>query len=89
MRRVYKFQVRLTGLRTESAVAIPNCRKVVLFGPQGSEGLFVWAEVADTLSVDRQFLILGTGDDVPDSCAHVASCQDGPYVWHLYERAPS
>jgi hypothetical protein len=79
-RKIYKFRA-YPGAST----SIPGLVKVLLFGPQGAEGLFVWAEVLDG-GVTATLDVLPTGATVRHDAKHWASCQDGEYVWHLYER---
>lgn len=79
--RIYKYQVYVGA-----SVTIRGVSKVLMFGAQGASGLFVWAEITDggpVVVLD----VLPTGAEVPPDYKHRASCQEGPYVWHLYERA--
>lgn len=81
--KIYKYRVY-----PGASVSIPGLLKVLLFAPQGADGLFVWAEVlveGTGVTLD----VLPTGAEVPYRAKHWASCQDGEFVWHLYERSPS
>jgi hypothetical protein len=98
--RIYKYRVHV-GV----SLSVPGLVKVLMFGSQGAEGLFVWAEVTDGIptSVVRMDAVLTgpvrtvvldvlpTGAVVPHGAKHWASCQEGngSFVWHLYERASS
>lgn len=67
--------------------------------PVGSEILHVacqggqpclWALVeVNAKTTKRVFRLFGTGHPIPDQlaedCVHVATFQQGPYVWHLFE----
>lgn len=78
--KIYKYPV-VVG----EPLVVPGLVRVLLFAPQGAEGLFVWCEVlAGGIYVTLE--VLPTGADVPFEFRHHASCQEGPYVWHLYER---
>lgn len=52
----------------------------------------VWVEVAingddflrDPITGAQHVQIIGTGHPIPDGAEHLASCLDGPLVWHLY-----
>ena len=46
----------------------------------------IWAEVdsEETVMADHAFMVVGTGHAVPPTAVHVASWNDGPYMWHLY-----
>ena len=51
--------------------------------------VIVWAVVDPTAPlVKREFVMRGTGHPLPDVGAHVATVQDGPFVWHIFN-APS
>lgn len=80
-RKIHKFRTY-----PGASVSIQGLVKVLLFGPQGAEGLFVWVEVLDG-GLASTLDVLPTGATVPACAKHWASCQDGEYVWHLYERA--
>jgi hypothetical protein len=47
----------------------------------------MWAAVDDTAPMrHRQFIIVGTGHELPEDVAeHIATWQDGPLVWHMFE----
>lgn len=49
----------------------------------------VWAEVDPTAAqVIQEFVIVGTGHQLPGGLfRYVGSCDDGPFVWHLYVNA--
>lgn len=36
---------------------------------------------------ERRFLIVGTGCHVPEFKQHIATVQDGRFVWHVFEVA--
>lgn len=71
------------------ALGLPSGAIVRHFAVQ--DGAYtIWAEVDPTaLLTTRRFLILPTGGpiDEPGRTAHLATTIDGPYVWHLFERA--
>lgn len=81
MRTVYKY---VLPPAPESVVAWPLGSRVVRFGPQG-ENLFIWAEVqTDNPPADARFKVVGTGQEIATPWQHVASCEQGALVWHLY-----
>ena len=48
--------------------------------------LTVWAVVdPDANNEDRVFLLRGTGHPLGLVGPHVATCLDGPFVWHVFE----
>jgi hypothetical protein len=69
--------------------------RVVLMMPEGAEVLHVeyqhgrpclWALVdTERILVTHHFRIFGTGEEVPVSARdHVATFQEGLFVWHLF-----
>lgn len=77
--KIYKYPVKVG-----ESLVVPGLVKVLLFAPQGADGLFVWAEVRE-YGFNVNLWVLPTGASVPNDAKHHASCQEGPYVWHLYE----
>lgn len=61
--------------------------KPLFFGAQG-EGLFVWFEHDPLRFGDYDEIVLvrvyGTGHSIQQGAEYLMSCQQGPYVWHLY-----
>lgn len=55
----------------------------------------VWVEVSldeswpATDEPTRLVQVFGTGREIPIGAVWLASCLDGPLVWHLYEVAPT
>ena len=50
-----------------------------------SPGTFQAALTPDQKGYTRRFWTIGTGHHIPDEFIHIASFQDGPFVWHVYE----
>lgn len=80
---IWKFPLQLKdGIQL---VAMPKDAVVRRFAMQ-LETVCFWAEV-DPLSdgVQHEFVIVGTGHRLPGGLfRYVGSCDDGPFVWHLY-----
>jgi hypothetical protein len=85
MRRVYKYPVPDIG--TVFTVNMPAGAQVVNFETQGEQMCF-WAVVDPSARAKpREFTVFGTGWDIEDDrWRYVASLQDPPYVWHLFEK---
>ena len=81
---MWKFPLRVTDdiqlVRTMPFGAIP-----VRFAMQ--RGIpTLWCLVNERNSMqDRRFVVVGTGRPIPDSYEYIASCEDGPFVWHAFE----
>lgn len=81
MKTVHKFPVIDATLVAD----VPAAAKVVRFALQGGM-LFVWIERGiDAPNSHRVFRVHGTGHPIADEEVHCASCEDGPFIWHLYE----
>lgn len=79
MRKVWKYEVTL------SPTLMPFGAKIVHVGMQGHDP-YLWAEVdPDAPTEDRHFVVVGTGQDIPESSVHVGTVLDRPFVWHVYE----
>jgi hypothetical protein len=83
MRKIYKYEV---DVGTYRELETPASANVVLFGDQGGK-LFVWVLFdQEEATVTRSFTVYGTGWDIEkQNELHIASCQAGNYVWHLFE----
>lgn len=63
--------------------------------PAGRIEVWVQVDVPDNFPADgplprtRQVIIVGTGHVVPLDTTWLASCLDGPLVWHLYQLGPT
>lgn len=88
MRRVYKYPVPDIGV--VFTVHMPKGARVVNFETQG-EAMCFWAVVDPSARMEpRELTVFGTGWDIEDErWQYVASLQDAPYVWHLFEKGAS
>jgi len=69
-----------------NSAKVPAGAKPVLVGHQHNEHV-VWLEVdLDAPPVYTEFVVFGTGHNIPDGFVHCGSWIDGPFVWHLYMR---
>lgn len=63
--------------------------QVALVGAQADRdhhGICVWTVESDPVPLARPVRVFGTGHDVPDDLYLIGSCQDGPFVWHVFGR---
>lgn len=86
MRCLYKYPVA-------AVVELPLGAIVRAAGPQGPDNTtYLWAEVDPntTKTQKRFFQLFATGETIPDlhwaRWEWVATWQEPPYVWHLYEK---
>ncbi len=80
MRTVHKFPVT-----TVVPISLPPDARVLHFAEQGGR-LCAWVEL-DTAqrTVPRMFQVVGTGHQLHRNAVYCGTCQQGPFVWHLYE----
>lgn len=83
MSRIYKYPLELRGVQI---VRTPKCFKPIHVDMQRGT-ICVWAEVDLSPTVERQFIICGTGDTVPTRSKYIGTAIDLPntLVWHVYE----
>lgn len=93
MRVTYKYflqQHKVMPLDGETEVwtaTMPAFAKVVRYGVSNGKPA-VWAIVDTDLdqgNVDSHYLILGTGQEIPDGATHKFSMDNGPFVWHFFK----
>jgi len=81
---IYKYEINPNaGMREQ---AIPRGAVFLDFQNQGGE-LVMWFEVDPDERADRRaFQLIGTGNFFDKKhLKYLATAQDGPFVWHLYE----
>lgn len=84
MRTVYKHNLTIQGF---NLVKLHSPAKVLKMEDQNGT-LRMWVEEdTDYISLPKRFKIVGTGHPIPEGFGWVASCQHGPFVWHLYQEA--
>lgn len=84
MRRILQYDIFLD---TTKSIDLPSNAKCVQFASQNGV-LQIRFEVEGTApTVERRFRVYATGQDIPNGHAHLGTCQQGSFVWHLYEVA--
>lgn len=85
--KIYKY--KLSVLAGSQAINIPSPQRFLSFQLQDGYPC-VWYEVTDpenNVRFDRiEFIVIGTGFDVPENAHYLGTAQQGPFVWHLYTR---
>ena len=78
MRTVYKYAL-------DQQHKIPHSAKLVHAGRDPQGALCAWFDVdTDNSSATVEFMIIGTGQEIPRGAQHVLSTIDDPFVWHFY-----
>lgn len=84
MKTIWKFKIT----KSEQYYELPAGARVLRFAPQNGSTYF-WALLDQNAPLARRaFGVFGTGWDIPDDATHMQSCEDGPYIWHLFELVP-
>lgn len=84
MKTIWKFPLDVTT--EDQVVKMPLGAKIVHVEMQGMLPC-IWAIVDEQVdfSVDRTFIVCGTGWGVSPFWNYVGTCLDGSYVWHVWE----
>lgn len=85
MTTIYKYPI---GRTDQQIVAMPQGARILTAQVQDQQ-LCLWAEVDPALAKEpRTICIVGTGHAIPAGpLLYLTSVLDGPFVWHVYERA--
>ena len=88
MKTVHKYKLKLTW--EEQELQLPFAAKILSIQIQEGIGLRLWALVDPALDyVVRRFRVFGTGypipNNTPSTYRHLATVQDGGFVWHVFE----
>lgn len=78
--KIYKYPIERTGLTAE----MPEGARIV--SCQFQDGaISLWAIVdPDAPLYRRSFRVVGTGQDVAPNWTHIATLQQGSFVWHVF-----
>lgn len=85
---IYKWLLNDAGLTT---LHLPKDAQVLSIQKQG-EGVYLWALFEEARQHDtsmRVFFRMGTGSKYPyrqEAIWHIATLQDGCFVWHWFEK---
>jgi len=90
MKRILKKVLERTNYLDGSNLILcelPSQARINHFAIQDQK-LCVWYEhdMGDTVLVDHEFRIVGTGDEYPDEYHHLATVFDRAVVWHILLR---
>lgn len=84
--KIFKYTLFPT-IREWQVVRASSVFRVLSAQMQGEWQIVLWAEVANELDdIDHHFIVVYTGDEVPDLAVHVATIQDGSIVKHVYKK---
>lgn len=90
MRRMYKYSLRPSDRSGICIITLPINSRIRHVGTQNGNH-YLWAEVEpDARVITKTFRVFATGEDIPHDYSSVwawhATWQDGPFVWHLFEK---
>jgi hypothetical protein len=82
MKTIYKYPLKNT--LEPQKITIPACAEFRHFQEQDGV-LTAWFEVnTEEMKLERTLLIVGTGRSIPENGFYLGTCQQGPFMWHLY-----
>lgn len=83
MKTIYKYELEVRdGVQIRAISRTGIVRRVAMQGAK----LCIWVEVdPDFPTVDRGFVVVGTGHHVDGCPVYCGSCDQGPFVWHVFE----
>lgn len=93
MKRIYKYEIGCPAHEVVKELDLPVGCKIFHADVQ-YELMYLWALIDTNMNtVKRKFIILGTGQDIPDydtkHYEHITTVQEHGYVanfvWHLFE----
>lgn len=84
MRTIWKFELNRLHASTIDLPVLSVPRFVVM---QEEWHLMLLVDLDPSIEQTelRTFLVLGTGHKIPPGAQYVGTCQDGSFVWHVYE----
>lgn len=83
MKTVFKYPI--PRAKPKFSLMLPRGFSPLRVDFQG-DSLFLWACVMkDSLQVQVDFEVFGTGQDIPMKACYVATYFDGPFVFHMFQ----
>ena len=81
VKQIWKYTV-------ENIIEIPKGAEVLTVQMQGPFNPCIWVKVDPENELEkRQFVVIGTGQSFDDTnYEYIGTYQDGPLVWHLFEK---
>ncbi len=83
--KVFKYPLNLAHFDFR----MPAGAKVLYVDLDSAGDLCLWAAVnpsPDHPTEARDFIVVGTGHDLPDGLEHLGSVVQGSFVWHVFEK---
>jgi len=68
-----------------TGITMPEDAKILKVGMQNGAPT-LWAMIdTDKAHLYHRFRIFGTGDSIPNGFDHVATFEQGPFIWHMFQ----
>lgn len=84
MTSIWKF--KLSSSQQPQTLKIPS-GGVILHSSRQEPDICLWVEVNENNEfINRDFLVIGTGWEVPQNSVYIGTVFDGSYVWHIYAK---
>ena len=87
VRKIHKYKLKLVD---EPQTILMPAMSLIRFVGRQNDDVTMWAEVRTDYPVDvaRKFVVVGTGQPIPDGGTYVGTCFGVPFVWHIFEVSP-
>ncbi len=83
MRKILKYPLKM-GIQNKIDMPFGS---VVVHTAVMNEQPSIWVITDSRMDiVSREFIILGTGIEIPDHYSYTGTAFQHPYVWHVFER---
>lgn len=81
--KIYKYRLMTIERQT---ISIPSDAKFLSVQNQ-HDNITLWFAVNpdSDLVDDIEFILVGTGENIPPLCGYLGTVQQGIFVWHIYE----
>lgn len=86
MRKIFKYPL---NDKNTTVITLPKDYQIVKLSVTGMMFPCIWAMVNPTQqeTVDREFKIFGTGDEIPPHWQYLDTFFHQHYVWHVFENS--
>lgn len=82
MRAVYKYPLE----KSQTEIEMPENAEIVTAGRDPGNQFCIWAIVNTEAPLEKKkFVVLGTGQEIPNNAWYLKSFRESVFVWHVFE----